>query len=77
MVMLHLCQITMSNTQRKLQGTCVCNLRSIFLQSQMQQETTYVDVALVQGGTVHYTESPAGNMCVQSEIGLSTQSDAK
>ena len=68
MVILHLCQITMSNTQRALQGTYVCNLRSIFLQSQMQVESIYVHVALVLIVNVQYTESPAGNMCVKYEI---------
>jgi hypothetical protein len=77
MVMLHLCQITMSNTQRALQGTYVCNLRSIFLQSQMQVESIYVHVALVLIVNVQYTESSAGNMCVKYEIVFSTQSNAE
>ena len=58
----------MSNTQRALQGTCVCNLRLFFLQSQMQVESIYVHVALVLIVNVQYTESPAGNMCVKYEI---------
>ena len=77
MVILHLCQIAMSNTQRALQGTYVCNLRSIFLQSQMQVESIYVHVALVLIVNVQYTESPAGNMYVKYEIFPPTKSNAE
>ena len=67
----------MSYTQRALQGTYVCNLRSIFLQSQMQVESIYVHVALVLIINVQYTEGSAGNMCVKYEIVFSTQSNAE
>jgi hypothetical protein len=76
MLMLHLCYISKSNTQTALQGTCVCNLGLFFLQSQMQKESIYGNVALVPHHYVQYNESTAGHICVQSEIDFSAKSNA-
>ena len=60
---MYLCKFSMLNTQRALQGTCVCNLRSFILQSLMLQASIYVHVAPVLNVYVQYTESPTEHVC--------------